>query len=196
MKYLPLITTLFLTACATNSPSVGMSGQVTGPIPKEKHTEFRSVGAVISFQELCLNKLSTTSGKSSWETIQSSNEISQSPLKKSPKDKAYLIGSDFTKFVLVSHSAGGCSVFASNSNGMSAHETLQKVFLEYKNKYTGSRIKVTTISKGPVSTHEVILLSKDNEPLIQTIVSLKPEAHESSFLALTGVNLDPHHKKM
>ncbi len=181
MKLWPLIITLFLIGCGASAPT-----KKNFSVSKENQGEFRSAGAVIGFQELCLKQLSTTEGYKSWSEANSKNIIKKSKYKKSPSDKAYKIGDQLTSFVLVKHASLGCSVFAKNIDGLAAHKYLQTVFLEAKNGNPGSRIKVNTLSNGKVATNGIVLISESGNALLDVIISINTESDNSLSLALTG----------
>jgi hypothetical protein len=182
MKYLVLSSVLALAACGASTP-VKKSGS---PIPVEKQAEFRSVGAVISFNEICLKRLSTESGISQWESEKFEQLVSNSPYKKSPEDKVYIVGSSLAQFTLVTHNPIGCSIFADDIDGQHVHNNLLQVFQAKKKENPGSNIKLNNISKSPASTHQAVLVSVSGNPIMEVIISIKPNINGTQSVALTG----------
>jgi hypothetical protein len=182
LRFLKLLVLLFIT--------LGVNAEV----PKEKMKEFKSVGAITSFDELCLKIYTDHAKANEWMNSYSHGENKSSsadPYRENPNDRVFLVGSQLAQFVVTFGEKNLCSIYGFGVDKDILNEYLVKLMNGYAASWETQFVKTNENKKGNmVETTYVANIPGTDDPILGIVAAYwDVEGEQNNLVKLSGVSL-------
>lgn len=172
--------TILLTPCEF------AASQQPPPISPKDRPAFVSVGAVMTFENLCLLTYPDREKFGKWQDEHADSRLDIGDFKQDPTDETYRIPTPAVSFIMNVARKNSCTLFSEGTSREVMEEELRKMLAAYTELGKGGTLKVTDVSGASGHNKRFQVLSPGGVPYIDVIYSDSTGADGLHSCAITG----------
>ncbi len=163
-------------------------------VPKEKMGEFKAIGAVTSFDELCLKTYTDFDKSIEWmdSYAQGENKTSSAdPYRSSPNDRVFLVGSSLAQYVVSFGEKNLCSVYGFGVDRISADKSLHALMSGHAKAWNTKFLKTDENIEGNMTEVTYVAnIPGTDDPILGLVVAYwDVEGDQNSLIKISGISL-------
>ena len=168
--------------------------EANAEVPKEKMREFKSVGAITSFDELCLKVYTDHAKAEEWMSSYAHGENKTSgadSYRESPNDRVFIVGSPLAQFVVTFGERNLCSVYGFGVDKDILNKSLAILMDGYAKSWKTQFVKKGESIKGNmIETTYVANIPGTDDPILGIVAAYwDVEGEQNNLVKLSGVSL-------
>jgi hypothetical protein len=168
-------------------PLAAHSGEEVPKVKPEDMPEFVSIGAVTTFEQICLLTYSNRQGFQEWQQENEGSKLEESnKYKEDPTDETYRIATPLVSFIINASKKNSCTVFSSGTDRDIVEQHLVRVLRAYAKPEEGGKLKIEDNSRPDMYGKYFVVLSPDDVSYIEVVFSDSVTESGVHRTALTG----------
>jgi hypothetical protein len=171
------------------APCTVRSGEEVPKVKPEDMPEFVSVGAVTTFEQLCLLTYSDRERFREWQQKNEGSRLAESRnFKKDATDETYRIATPLVSFVLNASKDNSCSIFSVGTDREVVEKQIEQMLRTYTEQGKGGKLKIEDNSSNGLYGKYFAVLSPEGVSYIEVIfsdVAAKDGVHQTAITGAT-----------